>query len=177
MLFTLRVGVILLTLWSTALACYAADDAAALDSWQNSFHDVWLADSCVQEFQSWKKYWGEVHVFYFGGNGYAGWFADSQKLLTHVTDPAAGTAVSAQLTLLGRRVGGEWAKDDGCRKIRTRSNFIQKISEPGKPALLDWEYQLNKAANADSGNGQSIEAAIKPINSQLDALGIATPSS
>jgi hypothetical protein len=153
----------------------SADDAATLDSWQSSFHDVWLADSCVQEFQSWNNYWQGVHVFYFGGRGYDGWFADSEAILSHVSDATAHATIDAQLTTLGRRVGGEWAKSDGCRKIRSSNTFMQKIAEPDRPALQAWSKQLKAAANADSGNGQSVEAAIKSINSQLDAVGIATP--
>ena len=150
-----------------------ADDAATLESWQSSFREVWQADQCASEFESWNKYWGQVHDFYFGGSGFTGWFADSQKLLTRVTDTTANATVAAQLTALGRRVGGEWAKGDGCRKVRTRTNWLSKATEPGKPALLDWESQLNKAATADTGNGASIEAAIKSINAQLDTLGVA----
>ncbi|HVN68941.1 MAG TPA: hypothetical protein VMU38_04740 [Candidatus Binatia bacterium] len=150
-----------------------ADDAATLESWQSSFHDVWQSDQCATEFESWNKYWGAVHAFYFGGSGYAGWFPDSQKILAHVTDAAANATIAAQLAALGRRVGGEWAKGDGCRSVRTRTSWMEKVAEPGKPALLDWETQLNKAAAADTGNGASIEAAIASINKQLDALGVA----
>jgi hypothetical protein len=169
----LRAVVMALAMCILARAYCLADDAATLDSWQSSFHDVWQADQCATEFESWSKYWGQVHAFYFGGDGSPGWFTASQKALTHVTDATANATVAAQLTSLGRRIGGEWAKGDGCRKVRTRTNMMAKITEPGKPALLDLENQLNKAATADTGNGASIEAAVKSINSQLDALGIA----
>jgi hypothetical protein len=172
--YLIGVATILLGLWITGRYSFA-DDAATLDSWQNSFHDVWQADSCVQEFQSWKNYWGRVHTFYFGGSGYAGWFADSQVILSRVIDPAAQTTVSTQLTLLGRRVGGEWAKEDGCRKIRTSSSGLHRLLEPGLPALEGWENQLKAAAKKDSGNGQSVQAAMQSISKQLDALGIASP--
>ena len=172
--FLVVVTAILLGLWVTARSCFA-DDTATLNSWQDSFHGVWQADSCAQEFQSWTNYWGRVHTFYFGGKGDAGWFADSQTILSHVTDNAAQTSVSAQLTSLGRRVGGEWAKEDGCRKIRTSSTGFHKLLEPGRPALADWENLLQIAAKKDSGNGQSVEAAINSISHQLDVLGIATP--
>jgi hypothetical protein len=154
----------------------SADDAATLDSWQSSFQTVWLSDSCVQEFQSWNKYWQRVHDFYFGGRGYDGWFAESTAILSHVTDADGHTAVDTQLTALGRRIGGEWAKADGCRKIRTSSSFMQRISEPDRPSLETWTKQLKAAANADSGNGQSVEAAIKSINAQLDAASVSSPS-
>jgi hypothetical protein len=153
-----------------------ADNAATLDSWQSSFQQVWLSDSCAQEFQSWNKYWQGVHDFYFGGRGYRGWFAESAAILSHVTDADAHAAVDAQLTTLGRRIGGELAKPDGCRKIRTGSSFMQRMAEPDRPALETWNKQLKAAANADSGNGQSVEAAIKAINGQLDAASVSTPS-
>lgn len=153
-----------------------ADDAATLASWQSSFQQVWLSDSCVQEFQSWNKYWQGVHDFYFGARGSDGWFAESTAILSHVTDADAHTAVDAQLTTLGRRIGGELAKPSGCRKIRTGSSFMQRIAEPDRPALETWNKRLKAAANADSGNGQSVEAAIKAINVQLDAASVSTPS-
>jgi hypothetical protein len=164
---------IAMIIWLVAGARCFADDAATLDSWQTSFQDVWQADSCASEFESWNKYWGQVHAFYFGGRGYAGWFADSQQILARVTDPSANAAVAAQLTALGRRIGGEWAKGDGCRKVRTSSSWLEKASEPGRPSLADLQKQLDKAAAADSGNGASIESAVKSINSVLDAAGVA----
>lgn len=155
--------------------CYADDDAATLNSWQASFNATWQSDSCAQEFQSWNSYWSRVHDFYFGGHGVTGWFADSQTILAHVTDPAARTTVSNDLTSLGRRIGGEWAKADGCRKVRTGSTGLQKMLDPAKPAVKDYDKRLLTAANADTGNGQSIEATIKSISQQLDELGIASP--
>jgi hypothetical protein len=125
------------------------------------------------EWQSWNKYWGHVLAFYFGTRGYAGWFPDSQKILVRFTDPSANAAVAAQLTSLGRRIGGELAKQDDCRKVRTSDTWMERATEGGKPALLDWQDQLNKAAVADSGSGAIIEAAVKSINSQLDTIGVA----
>ncbi len=80
---------------------------------------------------------------YFGARGYAGRFSDSQKILVHVTDPNANAAVAAQLTSLGRRIGGEWAKQDDCRKVRTSDTWMERATERGKPALLDWHSQLD----------------------------------
>ncbi len=171
--FLIGGAAILLSLSVTGQRCYA-DDAATLASWQDSFNAIWQSDSCVAEFQSWNNYWGRVHDFYFGRRGATGWFADSQTILSHVTDPGARSTVDSDLTSLGRRVGGEWAKADGCRKVRTGSSGLQRIMDPGKPALKDWENRLMTAANRDSGNGQSIEAAIKSISQQLDELGVAS---
>ena len=173
--FLIGVAAILLGLSITGRVCLA-DDAATLDSWQSVFQTTWQSDSCVQEFQSWKNYWGRVHTFYFGGSGYAGWFADSQTILSHVTDTAAQATVSTNLASLGRRIGGEWAKQDGCRKIRTTSKGFAKFLEPGLPALDGWENMLQTAAKKDSGNGQTVEAAMQSISKQLDALGVAAAS-
>ena len=169
----LRALPIAFAIFLIARACCLADDAATLDSWKDSFHGVWQADHCEGEWQSWNKYWGQVHEFYFGARGYAGWFSDSQKILVHVTDPSTSAAVAAQLTSLGRRIGAEWAKQDDCRKVRTSDTWMERATEGGKPALFAWQDQLNKAAAADSGDGASIEAAVKAINSQLDTIGVA----
>jgi hypothetical protein len=167
----LRAASIFVAVFFLSRAWCFADDAATLDSWKASFHADWQADQCEGEWQSWNKYWGQVHAFYFGARGYTGWFSTSQKILARVSDPSANAAVAAQLTSLGRRVGGEWAKQDSCRKVRTSDNWTERATEAGKPALLTWQNQLDKAAAADSGNGTSIEAAIKSINSQLDTIG------
>lgn len=171
--FVMGGAAILFCLSVTGQRCYA-DDAATLASWQASFNGIWQADSCAQEFQSWNSYWARVNSFYLGGSGSPGWFAESQTILSHVTDPAARSTVSSDLITLGHRIGGEWAKADGCRKIRTGSSSIQKMLDPGKPALKDFENRLSKAANADSGNGQSIEATIKSISQLLDELGVSS---
>ena len=169
----LRAVPIAFAIFLVARACCLGDDAATLESWKDSFHAVWQTDHCESEWQSWNKYWGQVHAFYFGTRGYAGWFSNSQKLLVRVTDPGGNSAVTAQLVSLGRRVGGEWAKQDSCRKVRTSDTWMQRATEGGKPALLDWQNQLDKSAATDSGNGASIEGAIKAINSQLDTIGVA----
>lgn len=169
----LRALPIAFAIFLIARACCLADDAATLDSWKDSFHAVWQADECEGEWQSWNKYWGQLHAFYFGTREYAGWFSDSQKILVRVTDPNANAEVSSQLTSLGRRIGGDWAKQDSCRKVRTSDTWTERATEGGKPALLDWQNQLDKAAAADTGNGASIEAAVKSINSQLDRIGVA----
>ena len=160
----LRALPVAVAIFLIARACCLADDAATVDSWKDSFHAVWQADDCELEWQSWNKYWGQVHVFYFGAREYAGWFSDSQKILVRFTDPSTNAAVAAQLTSLGRRIGGEWAKRNDCRKVRTSDTWMERATEGGKPALLNWQNQLNKAAAADSGNGAFIEAAVKSIN-------------
>jgi hypothetical protein len=50
---------------------------------------------------------------------------------------------------------------------------MERATEATKPALIDWQNQLDKAAASDTGNGAAIEAAIKAINSQLDTIGVA----
>lgn len=172
----LRALPIAFALFLIAQTCCLADDAATLNSWEDSFRADWQADHCEGEWQSWNKYWGQVHAFYLGTREYAGWFSNSQKILVRVTDPSANADVATQLTALGRRIGAEWAKQSSCRKVRTSDTWMERATEPDKPALLTWQDQLNKAAAADSGNGASIEAAIKAINSQLDTVEAAAPT-
>jgi hypothetical protein len=98
----------------------SADDIATLDSWQSSFQQVWLSDSCVQEFQSWNKYWQGVHDFYFGARGSDGWFAESTAILAHVTDADAHAAVDAQLTTL-----------TNCRPRSACINVLEQATQGG----------------------------------------------
>jgi hypothetical protein len=147
----------------------SADNSTQLDSWKESFHKTWASDSCDVQKQSWTAYWGWVREFYFGKGPAKGWFAESTDLLSNVTTSTTKAALGAELELLGRRIGGEWAKDNGCRRIRTTTGLMN-LGEHGKPAIDNWGNELREAKARDSGDGKAIQQATDRIRDEVDLL-------
>jgi len=56
---------------------------------------------------------------------------------------------------LGRQIAGEWAKDNGIRKIDT-------------PALQVWGARLKEAKRQDSGDGLRIRAALQAVQREVN---------
>jgi hypothetical protein len=147
----------------------ASNDTTQLDAWQGDFHEVWSSDSCNVQRQSWDDYWGWVQKFYFGNGPWKGWFAYGANIVSNVKSATTKTTLSKELTTLGRRVAGEWAKDNHCRKIRTTTGIVN-FSEAGKPAIEGWADALIKATSLDSGDGNSIQHALDQIQSQVNQV-------
>jgi hypothetical protein len=147
----------------------ASNDTTQLDAWQADFRQVWSSDPCNVQRQSWDDYWGWVQKFYFGNGPWKGWFAYSADIASNVKSAATKTTLSKELTTLGRRVAGEWAKDNYCRKIRTTTGIVN-FNEAGKPAIAGWADALVKATSLDSGDGNSIQQTLDQIQSQVDQV-------
>ena len=147
----------------------ASNDTTQLDAWQADFRQVWSSDPCNVQRQSWDDYWGWVQKFYFGNGPWKGWFAYSADIASNVKSAATKTTLSKELTTLGRRVAGEWAKDNYCRKIRTTTGIVN-FNEAGKPAIEGWADALIKATSLDSGDGNSIQQALDQIQSQVNQV-------
>lgn len=147
----------------------ASNDTTQLDAWQADFREVWSSDPCNVQRQSWDDYWGWVQKFYFGTGPWKGWVAYSADIVSNVKSAATKTTLSKELTTLGRRVAGEWAKDNYCRKIRTTTGIVN-FNEAGKPAIEGWADALKKATSLDSGDGNSIQQTLDQIQSQVDQV-------
>ena len=147
----------------------ASNDTTQIDAWQADFREVWSSDPCDVQRQSWDDYWGWVQKFYFGTGPWKGWFAYSANIVSNVKSAATKTNLSKELTTLGRRVAGEWAKDNQCRKIRTTTGIVN-FNEAGKPAIEGWADALTKATSLDSGDGNSIQQALDQIRSQVNQV-------
>lgn len=125
------------------------------ESSETYFRSAYDADTCNKRKQTWNEYWSWVHRFYTETGG--GWQKLSETVASKVTDPAKRDAISAQLVTLGRRVAGEWAKDNSCRKIRTTTGIFN-VTEAGKPALSTWADALQEAARQATAPGQQSRA-------------------
>jgi hypothetical protein len=147
----------------------ASSDTIQLDAWQADFREVWSSDPCTVQRQSWDDYWGWVQKYYFGNGPWKGWFTYSADIVSNVKSVATKTSLSKELTTLGRRVAGEWAKDNYCRKIRTTTGIVN-FNEAGKPAIESWADALIKATSLDSGDGNSIQQALDQIQSQVNQV-------
>jgi hypothetical protein len=147
----------------------ASNDTTQLDAWQADFREVWSSDPCTVQRQSWDDYWGWVQKYYFGNGPWKGWFTYSADIVSNVKSVATKTSLSKELTTLGRRVAGEWAKDNYCRKIRTTTGIVN-FNEAGKPAIESWADALIKATSLDSGDGNSIQQALDQIQSQVNQV-------
>lgn len=131
---------------------------------------VYDADACDKQKQTWSDYFNHwLHDFYLGGSGQAGWFESERQLVAEI-NMAAQSSVLMQLDALGVRVGGEWAKDNSCRKIRSTAAFPQSFLEPDKPALDQMASKLLAASKSDVGDGVNLSHAIDDISKQLDAV-------
>ena len=139
--------------------------AQIVEALKPQFQEVWLADKCVQRKQTWTSYWAWILVFYDGKSGMQGWLSLKDQLVSTIVDPSRKKQLAGELSELGERVGGEWAKDNSCRKIRTGSI---NIFESGKPSLEDMASKLRSAAAADSGNGSSLQGGIDAVNTLVD---------
>ena len=138
----------------------------AVDPLAARFKSVWSSDQCVQQRQTWEDYRGWLVRFYSGSDG---WTATSNAINAKITDAAVRAENAKALADLGARVAGEWSKDNACRKIRTTTGFFN-AGERGKPALSTWRSELLSAADADSGDGTKIRAAVTKIRHEVDVL-------
>ena len=119
--------------------------------------------------QSCDDYSSWVQKFYFGTGLWKGWFAYSADIVSNVKSTATKTTLSKELTTVGRRVAGEWAKDNHCRKTRTTTGLVN-FNEAGKPAIEGWADALIQATSLDSGDGNSIQQAVDQIQSQVNQV-------
>lgn len=129
------------------------------------FQAIWLGDQCVQRKQTWASYWAWIPIFYNGKSGMQGWLSLKDQLVSTIADPSRKKRLAGELSNLGEHVGGEWAKDNACRKLRTGST---NIFESGKPSLEDMVSKLRAAAAGDNGNGSSLQQGIDAVNILVD---------
>ncbi|KPV49242.1 hypothetical protein SE17_33740 [Kouleothrix aurantiaca] len=142
------------------------DDAALVASWRPAFEALYARDAQNARRQPFEEYWRWVQTYLLeGGAGNPGWLAQRTTLLARVRDAEARARLAPQLEVLGRAIAGEWAKDSATRRIH--STFLQ-----GRPNLMSWGRALETAARRDTGDGQAIEAAVRAIQAELDALRV-----
>jgi hypothetical protein len=142
------------------------DHDTLVESWRPDFQREHADDFRNATRQSFEDYWSWVKVFLVtGGAGQRGWLEQGDSVLRRIQDPATVDELRDRLRGLGRTIAAEWAKDSRTRRIHT--TFLQ-----GSPNLRDWGKQLERAADADRGDGASIARAVDAIDREVrSALG------
>lgn len=81
------------------------------------------ADAANQRVQTREEYLYWVRRFYKGYSLVPGWFSITRQILKSL-DGDHHTLAEQELYELGERIGSEWAKDNGVRRIDTRTTAI-----------------------------------------------------
>jgi hypothetical protein len=129
-----------------------------VDSWMEEFRAAYEDDDRNAARQTFEDYWSWVQVFLLtGGAGRPGWLAQGEEVLRGVRDENAAEQLRDRVRSIGKAIAGEWAKSSRHRRIH--STLLQ-----GSPNLLDWGKQLQRAAEADKGDGSALDRALDAIH-------------
>lgn len=174
----IRTGVALLCVAVTASSAFGQTPTATpstptrayvIASIPSYFGKAWdesrTAGACANSPQTKAQYLDSVHDFFFGTLFVDGWFHNEDAWLAKFS-PAIRNRLELRLNALGQRAAAEWAKDNGCRRIRSSPTY--NPGETGKPSLEEWRDALKSAAAGDSGDAKTFEAAIAKIAKQVD---------
>ena len=139
------------------------DPAAQVESWRPYFVAEYERDRRNAQRQTFDDCWRWVRSFLLaGGSGYPGWLEQTTRAVAGVRDQSARRRLSERSWEVGKRIAAEWSKDSACRKIY--SNPFQ-----GRPNLLDWGGNIQRAARSDQGDGRALERALDSIAADVDA--------
>lgn len=117
------------------------------------FRPRYEADRANQARQSWADYWGWVQTFYKGNFFQAGWTSRCEGLLQGIRSEETRKQLRSQLNRVGMEVAGEWAKDNGVRKIDTAK-------------ITDFGQRLEAARKKDGGSGRILLNEIESIQKE-----------
>jgi|GEM_PF-1825248 len=132
--------------WSHAIQ----DSAGILYSpLAGDFRPRYEEDEANNARQSWGEYWKWVLTFYSGNLLARGWTRECENILERVQQSEQRIQLMTKMSILGRLVAAEWAKDNSVRRIGSRD-------------VRQWRSWLREAA----GRGR-----ITNIQSLLDVLG------
>jgi hypothetical protein len=147
--------------WNLSGGCCALADnglnSAQVAQWQPWFKQVWGADAACGQKENWDTYWDWVQRFFLGYMFNPGWFHDVNEVTLKITALNKRQNAQDELVNLGRKIAGEWAKPNTCRKI-SRNN------------LQDWDNGMKAAVAHDSGNGDDIQTQIDSMGKIVDQL-------
>jgi hypothetical protein len=124
---------------------------------QSHFRSEYNKDSKNKQRQSWDDYWDWVQKFYNGNTVFfqkvEGWKVVCSQLVRGVQS-SKRQVVESEVCSLGRSIAGEWAKDNGVRKID--SDDVQK-----------WKERLESARKRDDGTGNALLEEVKTISEEI----------
>jgi hypothetical protein len=119
------------------------------------FRPVYKRDQANKTVQSWGEYWGWVQTFYAGNWLSSGWTSDCKNIIAGVKLVSKYKELQSLLNPLGRKIAGEWAKDNDVRKIDTED-------------LQRWGDQMRSAKAKDAGTGDELKRVILTIQSEVN---------
>jgi hypothetical protein len=90
---------------------------------RSEFQQEWLTDSSNRSMQSQAEYLLWVQRFYQGFNMVPGWLGMMEQVEARLP-PEQWPTIEPRLDLLGRHIGGEWAKHNDVRKLHTRTAAV-----------------------------------------------------
>jgi hypothetical protein len=105
-------------------------------------------------------YFTWVQRFYRGFLLSEGWTEYARRLLSKVaTNIRPGLTV--KMNILGRIISGEWAKENGYRRIHTYRPRPGELDNPaqgrGYPNMQDLQQRFDETLSNETGNGKAIE--------------------
>jgi hypothetical protein len=122
---------------------------------EEDFRPIYDADTAVQKVQTWRDYWSWVNQFYKGNFLSSGWTKQCGRALAVVKAEATRDELRGMLNVVGRRIAGEWSKDNNLRKIDTAD--LQSIGR-----------RFQDAAAKDDGSGKVLRALIEKIRGEVE---------
>lgn len=118
------------------------------------FRATYDLDVANRKAQTWEQYWGWIKVFYEGNFLASGWTKHMAQEVAAVTSTPAHAEIVARLNRVGRRVAGEWAKEDAVRRINSTD-------------LKRWNTAIGVAKAAEDGSGERLKAAIRTVEDEV----------
>jgi hypothetical protein len=140
-----------------SLGCSFRDDPDESEEWYipspEDFRPEYNDDTANQQKQTWNQYWGWVKTFYDGRFFCAGWTDRAKGVTSVVTSGPKRRKIIREITIFGKDICKEWAKDPSVGKIGTAD-------------LIRWGKVVEKAKAEDDGSGTKLGRAVAAIKAE-----------
>jgi hypothetical protein len=117
------------------------------------FRPEYDRDRVNKRVQTWNQYWRWVAGFYKGNAFSEGWTKEVERTVATVNAPIR-QELTKTLNDVGKRIAGEWAKDNGVRKISTDD-------------LRRWRAALDTARGRKDKTGKTLKATLSEIQKEI----------
>jgi hypothetical protein len=119
----------------------------------DDFQSEYDRDEANQQKQTWDEYWGWIQSFYNGNILVQGWTGRARWLLADLETSPVLERLQARVSVMGRAIASEWAKDSDVRRINTTD-------------LRAWGKLMEQGKERDEGRGTEIGQVIDAIESE-----------
>jgi hypothetical protein len=138
--------------------CRAEDPCGATEfdaPSQKDYREEYDRDATNQKKQTWEQYWGWVKSFHEGTFFVSGWTDRAKVLVDGVKPGPERKKIVKEIREFGKDLCKEWAKDSSVCKITTSD-------------LRRWGKMVEKAKQADAGDGEALGRAIAEIRKEYE---------